>query len=70
MLSAENQMSAWSRAIEGDGVPAVHYLSRPCGTGGENIEILLQVDQVPVSGSYDFKNPLSMPERVLQRAGA
>ncbi len=56
--------------MEGDGVQAVHSLSRTSGAGGENIEVLLQVDQVPVSGSYDFKYPLSMPERVFQRAGA
>ncbi len=70
MLSAENQKSAWLRAMEGDGVQAVHSLSRTCGAGGENIEVLLQVDQVPVSGSYGFKYPLSMPERVFQRADA
>ncbi len=68
MLSAENQMSAWSRAIEGDGVPAVHPLSRTFGAGGENIKVLLQVDRV--SEFYAFKYPLSMSERVLQRAGA
>ncbi len=70
MLSAENQKSAWSRAMEGDGVQAVHSLSRTSVAGGEDIEILLQVDQVPVSWSYDFKYPLSMPERVFQRADA
>ncbi len=68
MLSAENQKSTRSRTIEGDEVPAVHPLSRTFGAGGENIKVLLQVDRV--SEFYEFKYPLPMPERILQRAGA
>ncbi len=51
--------------MKGDGVPAVRTVSRTRRAGGENIEVLVQADQVTVSGSYDFKYTLPVLERLL-----